>query len=132
MKIFLGTDILETSRIQAAYDKFGDKFLNKIFTENEIKYCLSSKKNTAERLAVRFATKEAASKALRVGIKRLGNGRGINWKDVEVIREPGGAISIKLSGRAAELEKQYGITSREVSVAHSRTDAIATVIGYSE
>jgi holo-[acyl-carrier protein] synthase len=96
MKIFLGNDICEIKRIQAAYDKFGKKFLEKTFTENEINYCLSSLKNTASRLSVRFATKEAVSKALGVGIKRLGWSKGINWKDVEVIRNINGALSIIL------------------------------------
>ncbi|MEI8390733.1 MAG: holo-ACP synthase [bacterium] len=132
MKIFLGNDICEINRIQAAFDKFGGKFLEKTFTENEIKYCLSSPKNTASRLSVRFATKEAVSKALGVGIKRLGWSKGINWKDVESVRDANGALTIKLFGRAKELEQQFKITKWEVSVSHSHTDAISTVIGYKE
>ena len=132
MKIFLGNDICEINRIQAAFDKFGKKFLEKTFTENEIKYCLSSPKNTASRLSVRFATKEAVSKALGVGIKRLGWSKGINWKDVESIRDTNGALTIRLCGKAKELEQQLGITKWEVSVSHSHTDAISTVIGYKE
>ncbi len=130
MKIFLGNDICEIKRIQTAYDKFGQKFLEKTFTENEIKYSLSSPKNTASRLSVRFATKEAVSKALGVGINKLGWNKGINWKDVEVIRDVNGAVAINLSGKAKKLEEQYGITKWEVSVSHSHTDAISTVIGY--
>jgi len=130
MKIFLGNDICEINRIQAAFDKFGTKFLEKTFTKNEIKYCLSSQKNTASRLAVRFATKEAVSKALGVGIRRLGWSKGINWKDVEVIRDINGALSLILSGKAKDLETQLGITRWEVSVSHSHTDALSTVIGY--
>lgn len=130
MRIFLGNDICEIQRIQDAYNKFGNKFLEKTFTENEIRYCLSSSKSTASRLAVRFATKEAVSKALGVGIKRLGWGKGINWQDVEALRDSSGALSLKLSGRAKELEQQLGITRWEVSVSHSQTDAISTVIGY--
>ena len=132
MKIFLGNDICEINRIQTAFDKFGKKFLEKTFTENEIKYCLSSPKNTASRLSVRFATKEAVSKALGVGIKRLGWSKGINWKDVESIRDINGALTIRLSGKAKELEQQLGITNWEVSVSHSHTDALSTVIGYKE
>jgi len=132
MKIFLGNDICEINRIQAAFDKFGKKFLEKTFTENEIKYCLSSPKNTASRLSVRFATKEAVSKALGVGIKRLGWSKGINWKDVESIRDINGALTVKLLGKAKELEHQLGITKWEVTVSHSHTDALSTVIGYKE
>lgn len=129
-KIFLGNDICEIQRIEDAYKKFGKKFLEKTFIDNEIEYALSSKPNIVSRLSVRFAVKEAVSKALGVGINRLGWSRGINWKDVEVQRNFNGALSIKLSGRAKELEQKLGITKWEVSVSHSRTDAIATVIGY--
>lgn len=130
MKLFLGNDICEIKRIHEAYNKFGNKFLEKTFTENEIKYCLSSSKNTASRLSVRFATKEAISKALGVGINRMGWNRGINWKDVEVIRDENSALSIRLCGKAKELEYKLGITDWEVSVSHSHTDALSTVIGY--
>ncbi len=130
MKIFLGNDICEIKRIQDAYNRFGKKFLEKTFTEKEIQYCLLNPKNTASRLSVRFATKEAVSKALGVGINKLGWSKGINWKDVEVIRDIKSSISIELSGRAKEFEQQLGITNWEVSVSHSHTDAISTVIGY--
>jgi holo-[acyl-carrier protein] synthase len=130
MKIFLGNDIIEIERIANAYQKYGEKFLNKTFTEDEIKYAVSSSKNTASRLAVRFAVKEAVSKALGVGINRIGWSFGINWKDVEVVRELNGSINIQLSGKAKELEQKLGITKWEVSVSHSHTDALSTVIGY--
>jgi len=132
MKIFLGNDICEISRIEHAYKKFGEKFLEKTYTFQEIEYCVSSQKNLASRLAVRFATKEALSKALGVGINRLGWNKGINWKDVECIRDANGALTVKLCGKAKELEQKFGITKWEVSVSHSHTDAISTVIGYKE
>lgn len=132
MKIFHGNDICEIERIETAYKKFGKRFLEKTFTENEINYCLRNPKNTASRLAVRFATKEAVSKALGVGIKRLGWSKGINWQDVEVVRDSNGAVGIKLYGRAKELENEYGINTWSISVSHSRTDAVSTVIGYND
>jgi len=132
VKIFLGNDICEISRIGEAYKKFGEKFLLKTFTENEIRYCLASQKNTASRLSVRFASKEAVSKALGVGINRLGWGKGIDWKDVEIVRDVNGSLNLKLSGIAKKLEEKYGITRWEISVSHSQTDAISTVIGYKE
>jgi len=132
MKIFLGNDICEIYRINDAYTRFAEKFLNRTFTEKEIEYCLSSKKNTSSRLAVRFAAKEAVSKALGVGIRRLGWSKGINWKDVEIIRDINGALNLRLSGKAKELEHEFGITQWEISVSHSQTDAIATVIGYNK
>lgn len=132
MKIFLGTDILEIARIEKAYKKFGDKFLAKTYTEKEIEYCLSSEFKIAERLAVRFATKEAVSKALGVGINKLGWAKGINLKDVELVRNEFGAVTLNLSGIAKQLETQNNLDRWEVSVAHSDTHALATVIGYRE
>lgn len=132
MKIFLGNDICEIDRIQDVLDKYGKKFLDKTYTCAEAAYCLSNSKLTAQRLAVRFAVKEAVSKALGVGINRLGWDKGINWKDVEVTRELHGAINIVLYNKAMVFEKKLRITSWAVSVSHSRTDALATVIGYSE
>lgn len=130
MKIFLGSDICEIERIKETFEKYGQRFLNKTFTETEIKYCLSNPKLIAQRLAVRFATKEAVSKALGVGINKLGWSRGINWKDAEVIRGQHGAVEVKLSGKAKELEQELGINEWTISVSHSKKDAISTVIGY--
>ncbi|HSA06707.1 MAG TPA: holo-ACP synthase [Candidatus Gastranaerophilales bacterium] len=130
MKIFTGIDICEIERIKETFDKYGEKFLKRTFTENEIRYCLSSPKNTAQRLAVRFAVKESVSKALGVGINKLGWNKGINWKDVEVARDFNGAIKIILFNKAAEFEKKLEITDWSVSVSHSKTDAIASAIGY--
>ena len=131
MKIYLGNDICEIDRIKEVFDKYGTKFVGKTFTEFEIKYCLSNPKLTAQRLAVRFAVKEAVSKALGVGINRLGWAKGINWKDVEVVRDGNGAVQIRLFNKAKDLEEKLGINEWAVSVSHSRTDAMASVIGYS-
>lgn len=130
MKIFTGIDICEIDRIAQALDKYGERFLHKTYTEGEVEYCLSRPRLTAQRLAVRFATKEAVSKALGVGMNRLGWSKGINWKEVEVLRDTKGAISVRLSGGAKELEKKLGIDEWSVSVSHSKTNAIAYVTGY--
>lgn len=130
MKIFLGTDICEIERIELTYKKYDKKFLDRTFTENEARYCLSLPALTAQRLAVRFAVKEAVSKALGVGINKLGWDKGINWKDVELVRDGNGAITINLSGKAQELQHKLDITQWSVSVSHSKHDAVATVIGY--
>lgn len=129
MDLFLGTDICEIDRIQLLYEKYGEKFLKRTFTDDEIKYCLSKPRQTASRLAVRFATKEAASKALGVGINKLGWNKGINWKDVELIRHTNGNVTLKLSNKAREIEQKLKITKWTVSVSHSKHDAISTVIG---
>jgi len=130
MKIFLGTDICEISRIAESYEKFGEKFLDKVFTRSEINYCTQKSKLTSQRLAVRFATKEAVAKALGVGVNKLGWNKGIDWKDVEVLRDEKGAVCIKLAGKAKKLEEENRITNWTISVSHSRDNAVSTVIGY--
>ena len=131
MELFLGTDICEIDRIKHNFDKYGHRFLKKTFTDAEIAYALAYSMHTIDRLAVRFAVKEATSKALRVGINKIGWNKGINWKDVELLRNADtGAVALKLSGKAQQIAQSLGITKWEVSVSHSRRDAIATVIGY--
>ena len=132
MKILLGNDICEIERIQEVYKKYQNKFLKKTFTETEINYCLSNSRLTAQRLAVRFAVKEAVSKALGVGINKLGWSKGINWKDVEVLRDSNGALNITLYNKAKQLEQELTIKNWTISVSHSSSDAIATVVGYSD
>ncbi|MDD3594452.1 MAG: holo-ACP synthase [Candidatus Gastranaerophilales bacterium] len=132
MKIYLGTDILEISRIKDAIDNYGAKFLEKIFTDNEIKFCSSNTYKQAERFAVRFAIKEAVSKALKAGINKLGWDKGINWKDVETIKLSNGEISVVLYGKALGLAKQFGITTWELSASHSKYQATAAIIGYTD
>ncbi len=132
MKIFLGTDITEIDRIEKIYKKYGQKFLEKTFSNDEILYCTSKPLHSASRLAVRFAVKESVSKAIGVGINKLGWSKGIDWKDVELVRDDKGAVTLRLSGIALELSQKLGITNWEVSVSHSKRDAIATVVGYKE
>lgn len=130
MKLYLGTDITEIDRIDAIYKKYGKRFLNKTFTSAEIEYCTSKSTHSTSRLAVRFAVKESVSKALGVGINKIGWDKGINWKDVELVRNDKGAVTLRLYGKAKQLEQKLNITNWEVSVSHSKRDAIATVIGY--
>jgi holo-[acyl-carrier protein] synthase len=130
--LLLGTDICQISRIQKAVDKYGDKFLQKTFTPSEVKYALTNKRNVYERLSVRFATKEAVSKALGVGINKLGWGKGINWKEVEIIRGEMNNIDLSLTGRAKELADQKKVQFWRVSVSHMGDYAIATVAGIVE
>ncbi|MEW5819907.1 MAG: holo-ACP synthase [Cyanobacteriota bacterium] len=126
--ILLGTDICQISRVKSATDKYGDKFLNKIFTNNEINYAKQSNLSIYERLAVRFATKEAVSKALGVGINKMGWNKGINWKDVEVIRQDFGKLSIELYGKAKIIATEANISKWKVSVSHMGDYATSTVI----
>src|SRR5690242_11751060 len=96
MIVGTGVDIAEVHRIKAALERFGKRFLSRVFTPQETQYCLS-KANAAERLAVRFAAKEAGMKAIGTGLRH-----GVTWHDVEVIRLPGQRPTLRFSGKAAE------------------------------
>lgn len=122
MLLGLGTDLIETRRVQQSIDRFGDRFLERIFSPWEIAYC-QRKKNAAESFAARFAAKEAGAKALGTGISR-----GVTWKDFEVKRETSGRPSLHLSGRAAELAVAIGVKRIQLSLTHSRDLAMAVVV----
>jgi holo-[acyl-carrier protein] synthase len=123
MVLGLGTDLIETRRVQESIDRFGERFLERIFTAGEIAYCQRKKKNAAESFAARFAAKEAGAKALGTGISR-----GVSWKEFEVRRAASGQPSLHLSGRAAELAESLGIRKVQLSLTHSRELAIAVVV----
>src|ERR1700733_5604461 len=122
MLLGLGTDLIETRRVQQSIDRFGDRFLEPIFTVGEIAYC-QRKKNAAESFAARFAAKEAGAKALGTGISR-----GVTWKEFEVRREASGRPTLHLSGRAAELAEAIGVKRVQLSLTHSREFALAVVV----
>ena len=117
-----GIDIIEIHRIRSVVERWGDRFLNRIYTPKELAFC-SGKEN---RLAARFAAKEAASKALGLGI------RGIAWKEIEVVRQRGHPPTIKLHGKAAKRAEFLGITGLSISISHSREYAVASVVGWRE
>lgn len=116
-----GIDIIEIERIERAVERWGTRFLHRVYTDTEILHC----RGRPQSLAGRFAAKEAASKALGVGI------RGLSWRDIEVVRGPRGKPVMKLHGKAAHIAEILGLTSFEVSITHSRTDAIAVVTAWS-
>lgn len=113
-----GIDIAEVERIRRSIERFGKRFLNHIYTEQEIAYCESRRRRSAESFAARFAAKEAAAKALGTGI-----GRGVTWKELEVQREPGHAPRLVLSGRAAEQAARLEV--RHISLSLTHTDQLA-------
>jgi holo-[acyl-carrier protein] synthase len=123
MVLGVGTDLIETKRIEESIDRFGERFLERVFTPGEIAYCMRKKKNAAESFAARFAAKEAGAKALGTGISR-----GITWKELEVRREASGRPTLHLSGRAAELAGGMGVHRIQLSLTHSRELAMAIVI----
>ena len=115
-----GVDIIEIERIGRALDRWGERFLHRIYTTEEISYC----RGRAQNLAVRFAAKEATMKALSTGV------RGVGWKDIEVVRARGGAPSIELRGRALLRAQKLGIKELALSLSHSREYAVAFVVGF--
>ena len=121
MVLGLGTDLIEIARIQQSLDRFGERFLQKIFTEGEIAYC-RRKKNCAESFAARFAAKEAGAKALGTGIQH-----GITWTEIEVRRAPGQRPTLHFSGRALDNANRLGVTRVSLALTHSQTLAFASV-----
>lgn len=121
MLVGTGIDIVEIDRISRSIERFGSRFLDRIFTPGEIAYC-SAKKNFAESYAARFAAKEAGAKALGTGIQH-----GVTWKEIEVRREPGSRPTLHLSGRAAFLAERMGVRRIALSLTHSTTTAMAAV-----
>ena len=122
MVIGIGTDLTEIRRMERSIERFGERFLERVFTEGERRYCLR-KKSAAESFAARFAAKEAAAKALGTGISR-----GVSWQEFEVRREPGQRPTMHLSGRAGELAQRLGVESVSLSLTHSRELAMAVVV----
>jgi holo-[acyl-carrier protein] synthase len=121
--IGIGTDLMEIARIAQSIDRFGERFLERIYTPREIAYCRRKQKTAAESFAARFAAKEAGAKALGTGISR-----GVSWLELEVGREPGGRPLLSLSGRAAERAQSLGINRVSLSLTHSRDVALAVVV----
>ena len=122
MVIGLGTDLTEIARVRKSIERFGERFLARVFTPGEIAYC-QARAGFAESFAARFAAKEAAAKALGTGISR-----GVSWKEMEVTREPGQAPRMLLHGRAAERAAGLGVTHISLSLTHTREMAMAVVV----
>ena len=117
-----GIDIIEISRIQAALDRHGERFLKRVFTEAEIVEC----RGRADALAVRFAAKEATTKALGTGIGL------VSWREVEPLHKWSGEPYLVLHGAAERIAKQLGLTTWAVSLSHSREMATAVVVASGE
>lgn len=122
MIVGTGVDITEVGRIAAAVERFGRRFLERVFTPDEVRYC-TGKPNAAERLAARFAAKEAGMKAIGTGLRH-----GISWQDLEVVREPGGRPVLRYSGKAAEFAQRLGCNRVQLSLTHTAEQALAFVI----
>ena len=113
-----GVDIIELERVQHALDRFGERFLHKVYTAREIAYC----RGRAPELAVRFAAKEAISKALGTGIN------GILWVELEILADERGKPYVALHGHALARAQALGLSEWAVSLSHSDHDAVAFVV----
>ena len=113
-----GVDIIEIPRIEEAKNRWGARFLDRIYTSGELAYA----RGRAPQLAGRYAAKEATMKALGTGV------RGVAWREIEVVRLRSGAPTLKLHGRAAERAERVGLRNFSVSISHSREYAIAMVV----
>jgi holo-[acyl-carrier protein] synthase len=117
-----GIDIIEVTRIHASYEKFGERFINRILRSTEVAYCLSHR-NPAPFLAARFAAKEAISKAFGTGI-----GQHLGWQDMEVGREDSGKPYVILHDRGLTLLKQRGGRLVHLSLSHTEHHAAAVAV----
>ena len=126
MAIFgVGTEVIEVVRIANMITAHGEQFLERVYTANEIEYCLCNA-NTNHHFAKRWAAKEASMKALRC------RNQGVRWTDLEVLVHSGDGPTISLSGAAAIWADQIGVTKLHLSMAASRTNATAYVIATDE
>ena len=117
-----GVDIAEVSRIRDSIERFGDRFLRRIFTDGEIRYC-ERKATRFESYAARFAAKEAGMKALGTGWSR-----GVRWRDIEVVRPKGQRPTIQFHGEAAAIAARLGTKNVALSITHTSEEALAHVI----
>ncbi len=122
MILGLGIDLIEVDRIRASYQKFGERFLNRILHPNEIAYCVAHK-DPAPFLAVRFAAKEAISKAFGTGI-----GAPLGWRDMEVGRRESGEPFVILHGSGRELLEQRKGRVVLISLSHTQSHATAVAV----
>jgi holo-[acyl-carrier protein] synthase len=122
--IRVGVDVVEVRCVAESIDRFGDHYLNRVYTEHEIRSCIGSAQVMASGLAARFAAKEATIKLLRPSEHRQPE-----WRSIEVVRDPEGWCSIELSGHAKELAAAAGMCDLAVSLTHENEIAGAVVIG---
>jgi holo-[acyl-carrier protein] synthase len=122
MIIGTGVDIAEVARIRESIERFGDRFLHRVFTEGEINYC-QPRANRFESYAARFAAKEAGMKALGTGWSH-----GVRWRDIEVVRPKGQRPTIQFHGEAAGIAAKIGTKNIALSITHTSEQALAHVI----
>ncbi len=118
VNVAVGVDIIEVERVRKVYEHHAERFLQRVFTENEVKQC----RGKVTRLAGRFAAKEAISKALGTGM------RGVKWREMEIVQIRSGRPSVRLHGFAREHALQLGISAFDVSIADLAQFSIAIAV----
>lgn len=118
----IGVDLVECARIQRSLDRFGEKFLHRVFTDGEIAYSMSMK-FPARHLAARFAAKEALSKAFGTGI-----GKSMGWRDIDIQKKPSGEPFVVLSGHAKELADRRDVRKVWITLSHTEDHAMAEIV----
>ncbi|HCI78345.1 MAG TPA: holo-[acyl-carrier-protein] synthase [Ktedonobacter sp.] len=114
----VGIDIIEVDRVRRVYERHGERFLQRVYTDIEARQC----RGKVERLAGRFAAKEAISKALGTGL------RGVAWREMEVIQLRSGRPSVRLHGNAKRRAEQLGLSAFDVSMADLTQLSIAIAV----
>jgi holo-[acyl-carrier protein] synthase len=117
-----GIDLAEVARIREAVERYGERFVQRIYTPIEIAY-VARKANKFERYAARFAAKEAGMKAIGTGWRK-----GVRWQDFEVVNLPGGRPTLRLHGVAAEVAAGMGVRRVHLSLTHTAEQGMAYVI----
>jgi holo-[acyl-carrier protein] synthase len=122
MAVRVGIDLVSVEAIRQSLGEHGEHYLTRVYSEREVRDCTTPSGPDAERLAARFAAKEATLKVLRPGDV------GVPWFTIEVVRRPEGWVVLELSGPAAELATRAGITELALSVSHEAGFATAVVV----
>jgi holo-[acyl-carrier protein] synthase len=118
----IGVDLVECARIERSLDRFGEKFLRRVFTESEIEYSMSMK-CPARHLAARFAGKEAVAKAFGTGI-----GKAMGWRNIDIRKKKSGEPFLVFSGPAQEVATKRGVVSALITLSHTDHHAMACVV----
>jgi holo-[acyl-carrier protein] synthase len=121
--IVVGTDLVQVSEVSTAMERFGERYLRRLFTDAELTYCLESAEVAPSRLAARFAAKEAAIKVLRL------TDQSFSWRAIEVVRNPGGWCHLVLHDPMRQLANQAGFVAFSLSMTHDGAYAQAVVVG---
>jgi holo-[acyl-carrier protein] synthase len=119
----VGVDLVSVDAVRESVRTHGERYLARVYTDRELDACRTDDGIAVERLAARFAAKEAAMKVLRPSAQDA-----LAWRSIEVVGQPGGWVALQLSGGAAELAEEAGIEDLQLSITHEGLYACAVVV----